>query len=512
MRNAPLTSQAQDYLSLVLFLLCFSFLPNTQFGQSLSDLYPSYGDDEFPFYKNDDLIFPDDILFVRGNGSEYLMVMDTLKFYSLIDGELQVSRIEIFGYDEEFRYNKQEVWSMSPVSGELVPSSRILIEYNEFGLIASDTFFFYNSQLNSWVYNHYREIEHEGNLQRGTRYNWVLANSRWQVFSITENEFENDIFIKRSTYFWRDHLQDFRLEDILERDYDETLFKYQRNYRYDIQLDSFFLYELQERLFNDNDLVEIIDVSRVPIDGGFGLKPLSRREFRYNALNQLTETIDYEPYNIVLFGSEIIASKKDNGAFKFHIIGEKPTTIASDSLFGWDPVSRVVWTYDQYGDLLIFERYEISEEDPEDWKGTRRTEFERDYDYSMGTFVPYVLFNNDQHMLLREIDYDSPSDNIIQKREHIYSQVIVNTKEIDPDNPLTVFPNPTKDVIHIELDQQISNTWSIQVIDMLGRLWHSGKFNSPMEVNTQEWPTGIYNVVLSDKERGSVVTRQVVKF
>ena len=512
MNTAPLISKVHYYLSLVLFFLCLFFLPNTQFGQSNIDLYHNHGDERMPFYEDEDLIFSGDIQFFRGSGSDYLMVMDTLKSYSTFDGELQLTWMSRFGYDEEFRYNKQKVWSLNSFSGELEPSSQTLIEYDEVGLISSDTFFFYISQLDSWVYNRYREIEHEQNLRRSTRYNWDFAESEWQIFSIEEIEFENDILSKRSTYFWRDHLQEFRLEAVLNREYEGSLLKYQREYRYDIQGDSLYLYDLIEYEYNDKDLLESVDFYRSNLNEGFELKPRRRLENTYNDLDQLIESIEFEPLSMELFDSVVIAKRDEVGGFNLQKDGENLKTISSDSDYVWDPIFRVIREYDHYGDLLNLVQYEILEEDPENWSGIIRRELERDNNYSMGTYIPFLLYGDDQHMLLSETDYELPSENIHRKVEYIYSQVFIsNTNEVDPDIPLTLFPNPTKDVVHIELDQNISNSYNIHVVDMLGRLWHSGKFNSPMELNVQDWPTGIYNVVISDKERGTVVTRQVVK-
>ena len=512
MNTAPLILKVHYYLSLVLFFLCLFFLPNTQFGQSNIDLYHNHGDERMPFYEDEDLIFSDHIQFFRGNSSDYLMVMDTLKTYSIVDGELRASRLDIFEYDEEFRITKQEIWSYNSSSQDIIPVSQRLYEFDELGLITSDTFFTYISQLNSWGYVYYRDIEHESNQSRATRFNWNAPQWGWDVFSITEREYEDNILTKRSTYFWRDHLQDFRLEEIIDRQHEGSILKYQINYRYDIQGDSLYLNQLTEYQHNDKDLLESINNYRSNLSEGSELKPFSRWEYDYNELNQMVESTYFEPYSIELFGSEFISKKEDDGVFNLQITGEDFLTNTSDSLYGWNPVFRIVRDYDQHGDWSVFTRYEISEDDPEVWINTRRTEFERDYNYSIGAYIPYILFANDQHMLLREIDYGLPSEEIIIEREYIYSQVLISsTYEIDPDNPLTIFPNPTKDMIHIELDQQISNLKSIHVVDMLGRLWHSGEFNSPMELNVQNWPTGIYNVVISDKESGTVVTRQVVK-
>lgn len=90
-----------------------------------------------------------------------------------------------------------------------------------------------------------------------------------------------------------------------------------------------------------------------------------------------------------------------------------------------------------------------------------------------------------------------------------YSDVISVSNENTPKAVISVYPNPAKDIIHIN-STSLSATTHVEIHDLYGKLYFSGEFNTDIEstVNVQSLPAGVYTVRLSGSDRQT----EAVKF
>ncbi len=81
--------------------------------------------------------------------------------------------------------------------------------------------------------------------------------------------------------------------------------------------------------------------------------------------------------------------------------------------------------------------------------------------------------------------------------------------ELFSENNLTIFPNPTKSLVNLQLPKNAEYT--VNVVDINGRTIYNNYFTgSDFQLNTLEWSKGIYMLKLAD-ENGRIYTQKIVK-
>ena len=81
--------------------------------------------------------------------------------------------------------------------------------------------------------------------------------------------------------------------------------------------------------------------------------------------------------------------------------------------------------------------------------------------------------------------------------------------ELFLENNLTIFPNPTKSLVNLQLPKNAEYT--VYVVDVNGRTIYNNYFTgSDFQLNTLEWSKGIYMLKLAD-ENGKIYTQKIVK-
>lgn len=98
---------------------------------------------------------------------------------------------------------------------------------------------------------------------------------------------------------------------------------------------------------------------------------------------------------------------------------------------------------------------------------------------------------------LRQVDFDGSFE---------YSRVeVVNFHQLGDSGNLTLYPNPTTDVLHIEFE--VAEDYFLRVFDENGSLVHSGENITTLDVS--EWPAGVYALWAASKGR-EIVRKFVV--
>ena len=89
-------------------------------------------------------------------------------------------------------------------------------------------------------------------------------------------------------------------------------------------------------------------------------------------------------------------------------------------------------------------------------------------------------------------------------KTYSYNTVDVNTGllKVSLDQILQVFPNPAKESIQIQLTESGTNGYDVQLFDIAGKLYVSGR--NKTEINTEAFPAGLYILSLRTDEGLSV--------
>lgn len=87
----------------------------------------------------------------------------------------------------------------------------------------------------------------------------------------------------------------------------------------------------------------------------------------------------------------------------------------------------------------------------------------------------------------------------------------VNTEEVNLENSISLFPNPTSNLLNVGVDQPIDNEITVSILDVTGKVVSQRKFNflhSNIELNTSELNAGIY--FLSFQMENATATKRFV--
>lgn len=80
---------------------------------------------------------------------------------------------------------------------------------------------------------------------------------------------------------------------------------------------------------------------------------------------------------------------------------------------------------------------------------------------------------------------------------------------------LSVYPNPVKDLLFIQMKDEVSGSYQLIVTDINGREINDTPFtpnNSPtVELNTDSWTSGMYILRVVGKRRTTVAVYKIIK-
>ena len=81
--------------------------------------------------------------------------------------------------------------------------------------------------------------------------------------------------------------------------------------------------------------------------------------------------------------------------------------------------------------------------------------------------------------------------------------------ELFSENELTIFPNPTKSLVNLQLPK--NSEYTVNVVDVNGRtIYNSFLVGPDFQLNTLEWSNGIYMLKIAD-QNGKIYTQKIVK-
>jgi uncharacterized delta-60 repeat protein len=106
---------------------------------------------------------------------------------------------------------------------------------------------------------------------------------------------------------------------------------------------------------------------------------------------------------------------------------------------------------------------------------------------------------------------EANKSNIVVAR---FNNTIVSVKNVQQNTPLSIFPNPTTNVLNIDFKKPITDVLKVTITDISGRLvyqqnYDKGLINSNLQINSQDFMAGLYIVnIVSDKEN---ISQMIVK-
>lgn len=99
---------------------------------------------------------------------------------------------------------------------------------------------------------------------------------------------------------------------------------------------------------------------------------------------------------------------------------------------------------------------------------------------------------------------------------HVYNPLVSNVKKIRSDLSLTLYPNPTKDLLTATVKMENPSNLSYKIMDVQGRslqnikLSSNGSGKNNFEIDTSDLSQGVYILLIND-ENGNTINRKFVK-
>ena len=106
----------------------------------------------------------------------------------------------------------------------------------------------------------------------------------------------------------------------------------------------------------------------------------------------------------------------------------------------------------------------------------------------------------------------SPQGNIAQGVQHAYEIYAVSTEEIGSDLFVLVYPNPTPDVLTVQIDGISSEKISIEIVDLQGkRLRNEQVTESITQMDMSGLPSSTYFIHIVGQQQQKIKTFKVIK-
>ncbi|MBL7889226.1 MAG: T9SS type A sorting domain-containing protein [Bacteroidia bacterium] len=90
----------------------------------------------------------------------------------------------------------------------------------------------------------------------------------------------------------------------------------------------------------------------------------------------------------------------------------------------------------------------------------------------------------------------------IQNPDNFSGCIALGINEISSFNSFSIYPNPAQSIINIEFENSISESYTLNIVNVLGETVYSKQMNDPkLQISVDEFPSGIY-VVRVQNEKG----------
>jgi hypothetical protein len=445
-------------------------------------------------------------------GSEYLAKLDTIKNYSPRDGQTVLSLMYVFEFDENNNNTKRATYAIRTNIGfTRINEMKTHFDQNNFRI--SDTTYVLDGQ-GIWRPATLRDYEYN---QDGM--NTVIiaksydANSGlYNYSSKTVNEYDGDLRVQQSFYFYDDLIEEYYLWQYLTWEFDDNLLTSRHTYLFNEEDNSFDITFRNSFEYNDDRLVTVSE-SYNRFNPENQLRPVNRLEFFYNNDGLLVLENRFLPILPQTNGVEWRISQQEETSYNdfgrpeyillFEWIEEEEE---------WETIQRTENIYDAYENILNTLTYLPNYAIPGQWLLDQDLEYEYNYDFDSGTYLSDPqLVDASSHMILSTTTHIVNPTRPGFRNEYIYSDLSVNTIDLLEKNDIHIFPNPVRDILSIQFDPRTNLDQVIKVIDVKGRIIYQNHFSGSLDISTDMWSAGVYTVVLQEPKGNTILSRQFIK-
>jgi hypothetical protein len=107
---------------------------------------------------------------------------------------------------------------------------------------------------------------------------------------------------------------------------------------------------------------------------------------------------------------------------------------------------------------------------------------------------------------------DSPQGNVAQGVQHAYEIYAVSTEETASDLFVLVYPNPTPDVLNVQVNGLSNEKISIEIVDLKGKRLRNEQVNGPTtQMDMSDLPSSTYFIHIVGQQQQKIKTFKVIK-
>lgn len=110
------------------------------------------------------------------------------------------------------------------------------------------------------------------------------------------------------------------------------------------------------------------------------------------------------------------------------------------------------------------------------------------------------------------IETDSSTNNILTQGFQQSQYLITTIEEYSKVAvPVSIYPNPTKDILNIHLDLSDKKELRLEMLDASGKLIHSELYHGDLKLNLSDYTSSEYFIRVSDTSNNSTKTFKLIK-
>jgi len=496
--------------SLVLVLFVSLFASNILYSQVETELSKA---PEF----NSQNSYPMDFL-LNGNQdrsrNEYRALIDSVKDHTLRDNVLTNTATRIYQFNEDARISTLETHFFNANTQQIVPRLRNIYLYDSAGNRTVDTTYQYNLQNWGWELYSVTDSEYDidNNFLQSVTQNWNADMQVWEPSERTVVEYFEELVTSSTLYSWSTGIGDYFARNRIVYHYTEDgLLEESLTYNLNFSTGELRLSDRTYREYNEDRLLALSESYRLDFASG-EVRIRSRFLYFYEGEN-FTYSIGYR--QPIFQGDTISWAIIEKNEFYFTESGKEDYLL----IYAWDEsdqewilINRRVNIYDPYDQLVDRHFQSVDSLGSGEWIPVTYENWVRNYNFEGGTYLG-VNVDLSEHMITRRtVLRFQPTQQLTNMNEYIYREVTVNTEDRAlPKSVLSVFPNPSADIVQIKNESWTGIPQVLSVFDLSGRLMHQLSFTGTGDIDISQWAPGMYLVILRGTNGERIGSSQFLK-
>jgi hypothetical protein len=375
-------------------------------------------------------------------------------------------------YDEYGNVIEELIYGSSdPESGDFIVTSKDSYKYNSQNKVEEMISQYFDDETKSWVINNKEVYSYDNHINLIEIKNYSFMDNEWYLFDRTENIYDvNNNLIESIIYFVYDE-NEMEITNKYVYTYNSSNQVIEEN-RYVVNFDDLEMIQQITYKYENGNLTEV-RTYEISYESG-ELEEVSYTINEYNDNNQLIST---ENHYKDFFGDWEIESKNeyvyDSYGNVIEDIEHQDNPMTGE--FGPFIKSEITYNYDYTIDKVLFPDGEDGIANGELLHMPEKVELFVNF-----PFIGWTQLGMDVNFYYSE------------KEDKIFGRVAPISK-----SKIKFYPNPTADVLNIELENNVVNA-SIQIMDLQGKKVHSQNLLNSNEVDVRTLQTGTYIILINE--------------